>query len=371
MKILQICNFSSGVSGVWTRVFEDAREFVKVGHELHIFSSNEYEDGKIVEKSEEILGEIKIKRFPVKRKKGYALWFNFEKEALELKPDIIICHGLRKPYLGPAIKIAKKIGAKIFLVTHAPFMEKKMRSHKINFIISLYDKFLGKKIMNSFDKIITICRWEKENLLKLGCDETKIEYISNSISDEFFIQKKAEEKNKILYLGRMHPVKGLKILIEAFKKSTLNNNYILEMVGPRPGGYYEEVKHLAKKNIIFLKPIYDLTKKIEKIDQASMFVLPSKKEGLPFGLVEAMARGKVVIASRTKGAEELIKDCKNGFLFEIGNSKELQSILNAVKKMSEEGKNKIKEEAIKTAEQFKSSDAVKKWENLFHYYPPN
>ena len=365
MKILQICNFSSGVSGVWTRAYEDAREFIKRGHEVYVFSSNEYEDGKMVEKSEEILKEIKIKRFPVKRKKGYALWFDFKKEALELKPDVIICHGLRKPYLGPAIQVAKKIGSKIFLITHAPFMEKKIRSHKLNFIISLYDKFLGKKIMDSFDKVITICKWEKENLLKLGCDKSKIEYISNSISDEFFIQKKVEEQNKILYLGRMHPVKGITTLIEAFKKSTLNNNYTLELIGPRPGGYYEKIKYLAGENIIFLKTISDLTKKIEKIDQAKMFVLPSKKEGLPFGLVEAMSRGKVVIASRTKGAEELIDDCKNGFLFEIGNSTELQLILNAVEKMSEEGKNKIRGEAIKIAEKFKSSDTIKKWEELF------
>ncbi len=365
MKILQLCNFSSGVSGVWTRVFEDSKEFIKKGHEVHVFSSNEHEDRKMVEESEEILEEIKIRRFPIKRKKGYALWFDFKKEALELKPDVIICHGLRKPYLGPAIKVAKRVGAKIFLITHAPFMEKKMRSHKLNFIISLYDKFLGKKIMDSFDKIITICKWEKENLLKLGCDKMKIEYISNSISDEFFIQKKAEEENKVLYLGRMHQVKGIQVLIEAFKKSNLNKKYTLELVGPRPGGYYEKIKYLAKENITFLKTISDLTKKIEKIDQAKIFVLPSKKEGLPFGLVEAMARGKIVIASRTKGAEELIDDCKNGFLFEIGNSTELQLILNAVEKMSEEGKNKIRGEAIKIAEKFKSSDAAKKWEELF------
>ncbi|KKK72900.1 hypothetical protein LCGC14_2899260 [marine sediment metagenome] len=54
------------------------------------------------------------------------------------------------------------------------------------------DKIPFKK--SYFDKVVSICKWEKGDLLKLGCDETKIEYISNSISDEFFIQKKAEEK---------------------------------------------------------------------------------------------------------------------------------------------------------------------------------
>jgi len=72
MKILEICNFSSGISGVWTRALEDSREFLRRGHEVYVFSSNIQEDGKVVN-SEENLNGIKIKRFPVKKKVGYAL----------------------------------------------------------------------------------------------------------------------------------------------------------------------------------------------------------------------------------------------------------------------------------------------------------
>ncbi len=367
MKILQICNFSSGISGVWTRVLEDAREFIKRGYDVHIFSSNETENGEIIEKSEETLEGIEIKRFPIKRRRGYALWFDFKEEALKLKPEIIICHGLRKPYLGPAIKIAKKINAKCFCITHAPFIEKELRSKKLNFLIWFYDKFIGKRIMNSFDKIIAICKWEKETLLELGCDEKRIEYIPNSLPTEFFSQEKAEEKNKVLFLGRMHPVKKLEILIEAFKKSKLKD-YSLEIVSSKSGEYYQNLVTSVEKNgenIIFTEPIYDLTKKIGKIDSSKIFVLPSAKESLPFGLIEAMTRGKIIIATRTKGAEELIEDRKNGFLFEIGNSSELQLILRAVERMSEEGKNKIRHKAMKTAEEFNVENTMKNWEELF------
>jgi hypothetical protein len=100
MKILQICNFSSGISGVFTRVLEDSKQFIKRGHEVYVLSSNETENEKIVEKFEETREGVKIKRFTIKKRQGYALWFDFKKEALELKPDVIICHGLRKPYLG-------------------------------------------------------------------------------------------------------------------------------------------------------------------------------------------------------------------------------------------------------------------------------
>lgn len=365
MKILEICPFSEGICGVWSRVKQESIEFSKKGYDISVFSSNEMEDGGIVEKSEEILEGIKIKRFPVTRKQGYALWFDFKEEALKLKPDVIICHCFRKPYLGPAIKIARKLGSKIFLVTHAPFAEKDMRSSKLNFIISLYDKFYAKKILNSFDKVISICGWEKKYLLDLGCDEGRIDYIPNLIPDDFFNKSMVEEKNKILYLGRLHQVKEIEILIEAFKKSDLNKDYILEIVGPKQGEYYERIKKLEEKNIVFLDAIYNIDKKIEKIDQAKIFVLPSKKEGLPLGLVEAMARGKIVISSKSRGAKELIKDCKNGFLFEIGNSTELQLIMDAVEKMSVDGKESIKNEAMKTTKKFKSSDAIKNWETFF------
>ena len=208
--------------------------------------------------------------------------------------------------------------------------------------------------MNSFNKVITICKWEKEHLLKLGCDEERIIYIPNSLPEGFFNQREIpEEKNKVLYFGRVNSVKNLEVLINACKLCNIKPMIV--------GSIEKDYKLDAEVK----KPIYDLKKKIELIDSAEIFVLPSKKEGLPFGLLEAMARGKIVIATNTMGGKELIKDCKNGFLFGIGNPKELQSILNAVKKMSEEKKNEIREEARKTSEQFRNLNIIKKWEGLF------
>ena len=369
MKILMVCNYSSGISGVWTRVLEEAKEFIKQGHEVYVFSSDQQENGEKELSTQEILdvrlnNGIDIERFPIKRKVGYAIWFDFEKEALNLKPDVIIAHGLRKPYLNKVLKIKKKIGCKAFLITHAPFVDKELRSWKTNFIIFLYDTFFGKKIMNSFDKIISICRWEKEILLKLGCKEDKIVYLPNSLSEEFFNKEPISEEKKILYLGRMNPVKEIELLIEAFKESNSSSNgYKLEIVSSNEGEYYKKLFSISNKNVIFTEPIYDLNKKIEKIDSAEIFVLPSKKESLPFGIIEAMSRGKIVIATNTKGALELIEDKKNGFLFDIGDKGGLIGILN--NKLSEKRKKQIGQEAKKSSQEFRISNVMDKWEELF------
>ena len=363
-KILQICNFSSGISGVLTRALEDSREFINRGYEAYIFSSNEEEDGKITSLNKEIKEGIDITRFPVKRKKGYALWFDFKEEAIKLKPDIIICHGLRKPYLQPAIDISKQLGIKCFCITHAPFIDKDLRDKKLNFSIWLYDKFLGKRIMNSFDRIIAICKWEKEVLLELGCDEERIFYLPNSISDEFFTKEPVEEKKKILFLGRMHPIKEIEVLIEAFKTLS-ETDYELEIISSVDGEYFKNLQKLKNDKITFTAPIYDLNEKIKKIDEAEMFVLPSRKESLPFGVIEAMSRGKIVIVTKTKGGLELIEDSVNGFLFNIGDEIELGHILNKVIHLSSEKKEEMRRAAKDTANNFQASKNMERWEGLF------
>lgn len=363
MRILQICNFSSGISGVWTRVLEDGREFIKKGHEVHVYSSDVDETGVKVNAEDEVEG-IKIKRFPVKRKIGYAVWFDFEDEVLKFVPDILICHGLRKPYLGPAVKVSKMVKAKCFLITHAPFIDKELRSTKLNFMIKFYDKFYGKKIMNSFDKVIAICKWEKEDLLKLGCDEERIVYIPNSLSEDFFLERNAIKEKKILFMGRMHPVKRIENLIEAFKESELKE-YVLEIVSSNEGEYYESLLKLKSGSILFTKPIYDIKKKIKKIDSSEIFALVSKKESLPFGIIEAMSRGRTVVATKTLGGIEIIDDGKNGFLVEIDDVIGLKDTLNKIIKMSEEEKEKIAIAAKQKAEEFRISNVMKKWEGLF------
>jgi len=292
-------------------------------------------------------------------------WFDFKKEALKLKPNVIICHGLRKPYLKKAVNIAKKIGAKCFLITHAPFIDKELRNKKVNLMIKLYDYFLGKGVLNSFDKVISICKWEKDELINLGCDENRIQYIPNSLSDEFFTKEKGEEKKKILYLGRMHPVKELEVLMKAFENSKLEG-YTLEIVGSNEGNYFNYLQEFITKGITFTRPIYDLNKKIEKIDSCEIFVLPSRKESLPFGLIEAMSRGKIVVTTKTKGGLELVKNLENGFLFDIGDITELELIFEIINKLSEEQKEKIRLNAKEKAKDFMVSKTMEKWEDLFN-----
>jgi len=269
-----------------------------------------------------------------------------------------------------ALNVVKQLNTngkkcKIFLVTHAPFIEhNKTRSFFQSIIVKLYDTFFARTYINKFDKIIAITHWEYPHLERIGCKKDKIVYIPNGIPNEFF-KTKAKIGKDIFFLGRISPVKNLETLVNAAKNIPLK----IFLIGPEEQDYSNKLKGLIQKadinNVFFLKGIYDLKKKIALIDRFEIFVLPSKTEAMPQALIEAMARGKIVISSKTPGGREIVLDKQNGFLFEIDSYNELSSIINSIIKLSAKEKKKIIENAIKTTEKFKWSSIVKEIEKLF------
>ena len=89
-------------------------------------------------------------------------------------------------------------------------------------------------------------------------------------------------------------------------------------------GVWDKVKFLGWRD--------DIPEIMETID---VFVLPSLNEGMGRVLVEAMASGKPVVASRVGGILDLVKEGQNGFLAEPGGEKGLAI---AIKKLLEDKK---------------------------------
>ncbi len=370
MKILEVCPYSAGICGVWTRVLEESKRLSKSGFSIRIFSSN-FEKGtnkKVALKDK--VENLDIQRFSSIKLGGESfMHFNFKKEALEYSPDIIIVHNYRHLHTTQALKIAKKLRkngkkCKIFLVTHAPFPEGDItRSTLAKIIVKLYDFFIGPITLNKFDKILAISHWEIPFLIKAGARKEKIIYLPNGIPDEFFTQKRIKrDENKVLFLGRISPKKKIETLIEAMPYLK-DKKVFLEIVGPKEEAYYKKIKESIKKNkvenrIKFSEPIYDLKKKIEKIDSAKIYVLASRVEGMPQSLIEAMARGKIVIGSDSLAIKDLIKNRENGFLFEFDNPKDLAEKIEIALKQKNE---KIKENAKKSVKEFSWNEVIKKY----------
>jgi len=357
-KILEICPFSAGICGVWARVLSESKEFQKLGYEVRIFSSNIVKGSHETASCEEDNEGIKITRFESNQSfvkklvSSNVTYFKFEKDLKKYNPDLVITH-LLHPHSFRALKICKKLKIPCYLVTHAPFNVK--RSFILNLLTNIYNSINVKPHINEFTKIIAITKWEIPYLLSLGVKRDKIVYIPNGLSEEFFTQKKTKESEikDVLFLGRIAPVKNPETLLKTAKLLPRIN---FTIVGKPEKEYLEKLNKIIEKEVIpnvsFVPAITDLKEKIKLIDEYKIFVLPSNREAMPQVLIEAMARAKIVITTKTDGAKEIINDNKTGFLFEINDFKKLAKLIeeniNGNKKIQNNAKNQAKQYAWKT-----------------------
>lgn len=368
MRILELTNYSAGLDGVFVRVKSEAELLAEKGHEVRIFSSNLIKGKEGYAPEEDKIGKVNIRRFPATHLGGesYMSW-RFEdvkKRIREFKPDIIISHSYRHTHTLVGLEMAKELGIKSFLVTHAPFGDEN-RKLIAKIYVKWFDSFVGRRKLKQFDKIITITKWEEPYLEKLGIGKDKIKYIPNGIPEEFFTQKKAKENRKILFLGRIAPIKSIETLIRAIPLIK-DKKIKVEIVGPAEEEYLKVLTDLIndfglKERIEINPPVYELAEKIRKIDSAEIFVLPSKREAMPQALIEVMAREKIVIASNNLGAKDLIQHGKNGYLFKIGDAEDLARKIDEA--LTTNPKN-MKIEAKKSVEKFRWNKIVKEIEKL-------
>lgn len=150
------------------------------------------------------------------------------------------------------------------------------------------------------------------------------------------------KKPILLYVGRVHPEKGLELLIEAFKK--IGSGWQLQIVGPaeiNAGGggpsYLESLKFIAGEgNVEFIGAVYNMELLNKYYADASIFIYPSLAEkGETFGLapLEAMAWGCVPVVSNLACFRDFIKHGKNGLVFDHRCEKAIGSLSNAIERL--------------------------------------
>lgn len=133
---------------------------------------------------------------------------------------------------------------------------------------------------------------------------------------------RGERKKEIVGAGRLEPQKNFSLLIKAFAKFyNTHQDYKLVIYGDGTlRSQLESLAHSLLPEKAFSFP--GRTKQLlEKIKDASMFVLSSDFEGMPNVLIEAMAVGLPVIATNcpSGGPAELIKHGKNGLLVPVND----------------------------------------------------
>lgn len=174
------------------------------------------------------------------------------------------------------------------------------RSKKLSKVL-VYE-LIAKRVLGKASKIIATSDEEKNVLKNLGFD--KILTIFNGLStqkvrpSDRFRDHKVGKKFTLLYIGKIHPLKGLRELIEALKG--LSFSYQLLIAGP-DDGELENLKGMVLryklKNIFFLGFVNE-SEKAELFNLSDVFVYPSFSEGFSISILEAMNYGLPVLITK-------------------------------------------------------------------------
>jgi glycosyltransferase involved in cell wall biosynthesis len=128
----------------------------------------------------------------------------------------------------------------------------------------------------------------------------------------------------LLFVGRLNAFKSVETLLNAaaFLKQREIDNFELQLVGDGEQRPYLErlaVERGLTKHVRFLGWV-DRHKIVENYRQADLFATATTWEGMPNTVLEGMACGLPVVATRASGLEELVRDGVNGYLVEINDA---------------------------------------------------
>jgi len=202
------------------------------------------------------------------------------------------------------------------------------------------------KAIKRADLIICISESTREDLLNLyqiSPQKTAVVHLAhNPVFTVMDNLGNKPEREFILYVGSRSRYKGFDTLLEAFSAWTQRGRINLVCAG---GGDWSEAEKqkISQNNLleqVILHPQVSDEKLCELYNQASVFIYPSQYEGFGIPLLEALACGCPVVASKIPSSTEVTQDIP--FYFSPGSSEELTT---ALEQALNEGKSPSRKEA--------------------------
>ena len=359
MKILQVVPFFTPArGGSVVAPYNLSKHLAERGHEVTIFTTDFELDKDYIQS----LDGIRVVPFHCIANIGLMLISPEMKKQLNGEIgnfDAIHMHNFRSYQNIVAYHYAKKCNIPYVLQARGsvlPFFQKQ-RLKKI------FDLFFGYKILRDASKVIALTKTEIEQYKKMGVDKDKIEIVPNGIdlSEYDNLPGKGEFRRKysigddekmVLYLGRLHKIKGIDLLVKAFSDLVKElDNVKLVIAGPDDGflpmlkKQIEDLKIGDK--ILFTGPLYKRDK-LEAYVDADVYVLPSVYETFPNTVLEACACGTPVIVTDRCGIADFVE--KVGYVVEYDKDQLREAIFKVLndeglrRRFGEEGRKWVRKD---------------------------
>ncbi len=275
-----------------------------------------FTDGPMMDRLKEMGVETRLiyteKPFDVR------VWRRVKRLLQEVQPDIIHAHGTRAN--SNVLWAARSLGIPVIYTVHGwsfhqdqhPLVrrlriwgEKYLtKKSQVNISVSASNQQSGKDFIPSFSSVV----------INNGIDERKFDAAGKykDIRAELNIDPAAV---LVLFIARFTAHKQPLILLEAFVEALRVNSALRLLMVGEGDQQAEAVRRVQELGLGDKITILNFRQDVpDVLAAADIFVLPSLWEGLPIGLLEAMAMGKAVIATEVDGTKEIVEDGVNGML---------------------------------------------------------
>jgi glycosyltransferase involved in cell wall biosynthesis len=214
----------------------------------------------------------------------------------------------------------------------------KNRCHKRSLLASgiysaeSYFNHFRKSYTSKLAKLISPSKFLRNKFIEFGWEADHIEVVPNFLDAKLFVPQ-FTKGTYFLYLGRLSGEKGVPTLLEAFSGLPEGARLVVAGTGPLES----ELRRIYDNSpsISFAGHISG-DKLKQTIQESLAVVVPSEwYENAPMSVLEAMAYGKPVIGASIGGIPEMVKEGETGFLFDAGNTQELQKTLSYVASRSD------------------------------------
>jgi glycosyltransferase involved in cell wall biosynthesis len=211
-------------------------------------------------------------------------------------------------------------------------------------IKNLLRRFFLIWVYSHVDKVFYVGTESKSYFKWALIKESQLAFTPHSIDNSRYsidYSEKANELRKslsipkahriILFAGKFEAKKNPSLLLESFIEAPITNLHLVFLGnGDEEKALKERAKLSSKNTLIHFVDFQNQSLMPIWYNIADVFCLPSKGPGETWGLAvnEAMACGKAIVISDKVGcAKDLVKEGVNGWIFESGNEKQLQTII--------------------------------------------
>lgn len=312
MKVLHIAASLSSKWGGPTRVIIGLTEALsKKGVKVSIFAPMAKNEKRFLDKPKGVNIRLFRKSFPSKFWTSYSPSLANTLREVVFGYDLLHIHEIwHHPHF--AAYRAAKSAKKHFMVTIHGELEPWCLHHKA-FKKKIYSALIQERILEEASALHAINEEEVKHISTFVHNENVV-LVPNAVNAQEYENlppgewiedryPKLRDKRVILFLGRIHPQKGLDILARAFNVVLKEHNDTqLVIVGPDNDNYKREIiKILSSQNTIHRTTFTGTLMgdmKLAALGRANIFVLPSYSEGFSISTLEAMACGLPVVITK-------------------------------------------------------------------------